>query len=106
MEQLIDQFIDQFIDRYLPRKEILHRLPVSMPISRFWPALEKARRKRATLLPLHDQANDPFWFVLNTTIEKQCDAIAELARRDIVFSSPALICSVRMRSSMRLSIPA
>lgn len=85
----MEQLIDQFIDRYLPRKGILHRLPVSMPISHFWPALEKARRQRATLLPLHDQAKKPFWFVLNTTIEKQCDAIAELARRDVVFSGPA-----------------
>lgn len=85
----MEQLIAQFIDRYLSRGEILHRLPVSLPISRFWPELQRARRERATLLPLRDQAGQPFWFVLNSSVEKQCDAIVELARRDAVFSGAA-----------------
>lgn len=82
----MEQLISQFIERYLPRKEIIHRLPVSVPIATFWPALQKTRREHSILLPLSDQAGQPFWFVLNSAIEKQCNRVAELARRDVVFS--------------------
>lgn len=87
----MDYLIDEFIERYLSRAEIIHRLPVSRPISSFWPALQEARRARATELALKDQAGRLFWFVLNPSIERQCDAIAALARRDALFDSPALL---------------
>ena len=82
----MDMLISQFLDRYLPRQEIIHRLPVSISIQQFWPELERERRKRSQELPLKDQNGNPFWFVLTGSIEKQCDAIAELARRDIAFT--------------------
>lgn len=85
----MDELIEAFIDRYLSRREIMHRLPVSVPIGQFWQELQKARRDRATLLPLKAQSGEPFWFVLNSSIEKQCDSIAALARRDIAFSGAA-----------------
>ena len=78
----MEQLIAQFMDRYLPRKEIIHRLPVSVPISGFWPALQEARKAQAIHLPLSDQNGAPFWFVLNASIERQCDSVASLARRD------------------------
>ncbi|MBQ4553181.1 MAG: Fic family protein [Clostridia bacterium] len=84
----MEQLIQQFIDRYLPRKEIIHRLPLSQPISQFWPALQSARKKLAIKLPLPDQSGNPFWFVLNQSIEQQCDKVAEMARRDAVFDAP------------------
>lgn len=84
----MDQLIQQFIDRYLPRKEIVHRLPISQPISKVWPELQKARRAQAIALPLPDQKGNAFWFVLNQSIEQQCDKVAEMARRDAVFDSP------------------
>lgn len=84
----MDQLIQQFIDRYLPRKEIIHRLPISQPISKVWPELQKARRAQAIALPLPDQKGNAFWFVLNQSIEQQCDKVAEMARRDAVFDSP------------------
>ena len=87
----MDYLIEEFIERYLSRAEIIHRLPVSRPISSFWPALQEARRARATELALKDQAGRLFWFVLNPSIERQCDAIAALARRDALFDSPALL---------------
>ncbi|MEE1440481.1 MAG: hypothetical protein UF351_06505, partial [Christensenellales bacterium] len=87
----MDYLIEEFIERYLSRAEIIHRLPVSRPISSFWPALQEARRARATEFALKDQAGRPFWFVLNPSIERQCDAIAALARRDALFDSPALL---------------
>lgn len=80
--------IAQFMERYLPRQEIIHRLPVSVSIQQFWPELEKERRMSSQELPLLAQDGKPFWFVLTGGIEKQCDAIAELARRDIAFTGP------------------
>ena len=44
--QEMDYLIEEFIERYLSRAEIIHRLPVSRPISSFWPALQEARRAR------------------------------------------------------------
>ena len=84
----MESLIAQFMERYLPRQEIIHRLPVSISIQQFWPELEKERRKRSQKLPLLAQDGKPFWFVLTGGIEKQCDAIAELARRDIAFTGP------------------
>ena len=85
----MEALIARFLDRYLSRQEIVHRLPVSVSISQFWPMLVSARRARSTELPLSDQDGQPFWFVLNDSIERQCDAIAALARREIAFSGPA-----------------
>ena len=84
----MESLIAQFMERYLSRQEIIHRLPVSISIQQFWPELEKERRKRGQELPLLAQNGKPFWFVLTGGIEKQCDAIAELARRDIAFTGP------------------
>ena len=84
----MESLIAQFMERYLPRQEIIHRLPVSISIQQFWPELEKERRKHSQELPLLAQDGKPFWFVLTGGIEKQCDAIAELARRDIAFTGP------------------
>ena len=84
----MESLIAQFMERYLPRQEIIHRLPVSVSIQQFWPELEQERRKSSQELPLLAQDGKPFWFVLTGSIEKQCDAIAELARRDIAFTGP------------------
>ena len=84
----MESLIAQFMERYLPRQEIIHRLPVSVSIQQFWPELEKERRKHRQELPLLSQDGKSFWFVLTGSIEKQCDAIAELARRDIAFTGP------------------
>ena len=84
----MESLIAQFMERYLSRQEIIHRLPVSISIQQFWPELEKERRKRSQKLPLLAQDGKPFWFVLTGGIEKQCDAIAEMARRDIAFTGP------------------
>ncbi len=81
----MEQLITQFIDRYLPRREIIHRLPLSVPIARFWPELQRARKAQGIVLPLKAQDGQDFWFVLNGAIERQCDAVVDMARRDAVF---------------------
>lgn len=84
----MESLISRFMDRYLPRREILHRLPVTVSIGQFWPELEAARRGQSQTLPLKDQRGEPFWFVLNRSIEQQCNVIAALARRDVAFTGP------------------
>lgn len=78
----MEQMIQQFMDRYLTREEIAYRLPVSLPISRFWSMMDEARRKAAIVLPLKAQDGQLFRFVINKTIEAQCDAVAAMARRE------------------------
>ena len=81
----MEQLIQQFMDRYLSREEIAYRLPVSIPIGQFWPVMEEARKKNAISLPLKAQNGLPFWFVINKTIEAQCDTVAAVARQSFVF---------------------
>ncbi len=47
--------------------------------------MEEARKKSAISLPLKAQNGLPFWFVINKTIEAQCDAVAAVARQSFVF---------------------
>lgn len=77
----MEQLVRQFMDRYMTREEIAYRLPVSLPIARFWPVMEEARKKAAVRLPLLTQDGEPFWFVVNKSVEEQCDAVARMARR-------------------------
>lgn len=81
----MEQLIQQFMDRYLSREEIAYRLPVSIPIGQFWPVIEDARKKSALSLPLKAQNELPFWFVINKTIEAQCNAVTAIGRRSFVF---------------------
>lgn len=83
----MEQLIQTFMDRYLTREEIAYRLPVTLPITRFWPEMEKARKAAAIMLPLKTQTGEPFWFVCNKSIEEQCDAVAAMARKGYMLNS-------------------
>ena len=83
----MEQLIKQFMDRYLTREEIAYRLPVSIPISQFWPLMDQARRNASIDLPLKTQGGENFRFVVNSTIEAQCDAVADMARRSHLLDS-------------------
>ena len=83
----MEQLIKQFMDRYLTREEIAYRLPVSIPISQFWPLMDQARRNASIDLPLKTQGGENFRFVVNSTIEAQCDAVAAMARRSHLLDS-------------------
>ena len=83
----MEQLIKQFMDRYLTREEIAYRLPVSIPISQFWPSMDQARRNTSIALPLKTQGGENFRFVVNSTIEVQCDAVAAMARRSHLLDS-------------------
>ncbi len=83
----MEQLIRQFMDRYLTREEIAYRLPVSLPITKFWPVIDKARRDASIQLPLKTQSGENFRFVVNSTIETQCDAVAAMARHSYLLDA-------------------
>jgi Fic family protein len=84
----MQEIIQTYLEKYLPRREIIHRLPVTMPISKIWPELTQARRAKSKDLPLFDSTGKPFWFVLTDDIISQANEIVKLAQQEIVFSSP------------------
>lgn len=69
-----------FLDNYYPRKEIAYRLPVSVPISEFWPEELEYRHSRAIELPLRTAGGDPFWYVPTEKLLLSGDALAAAAR--------------------------
>ena len=83
----MDELIQAFMDRYLTREEIAYRLPVTLPITKFWQEMEKARKAAAILLPLKNQSGEPFFFVCNKSIEAQCNAVAEMARKSYLLDA-------------------
>ena len=84
----MQEMIEIYLEKYLPRKDIIHRLPVSLPISKVWPELQKARRDKSESLPLLSIDGKPFWWVLTESISSQADEVISLARREIVFDRP------------------
>lgn len=84
----MQEIIETYLEKYLPRKDIIHRLPVSLPISKVWPELQKARKDKSESLPLLSIDGKPFWWVLTENISSQADEVISLARREIVFDRP------------------
>ncbi len=84
----MQDIINEYLEKYLPRKDIIHRLPVSMPISKIWPELQRARREKSENLPLNAIDGRPFWWVLTNSIVSQSEEVISLARREIVFDRP------------------
>lgn len=78
--------INDFITRYLPRREVLHRLPLSVDIRDFWPVLEDKRREKSIPLPLLTQEGESFWFVQSPSITMQVDQISATARRETLLA--------------------
>lgn len=82
------EIVEQYLKNYLPRREIIHRLPVSMPISKVWPELQKARKEISEKLPLSAMDGSAFWWVLTDHILEESEKVIALARRDIIFDRP------------------
>lgn len=84
----MQEIVSAYLTNYLPRREIIHRLPVSMPISQVWPELQRARKEHALPIPLHAENGSCFWWVLTEQIANQSEDVISLARREIVFDRP------------------
>lgn len=84
----MQEIIAAYLEKYLPRKDVIHRLPVSLPISKAWPEIQKARKERAEILPLQAANGESFWWVLTDSIIAQSEDVLSLARRELVFDRP------------------
>ena len=82
------EIVEQYLKNYLPRREIIHRLPVSMPISRVWPELQQARKEISEKLPLSAMDGSAFWWVLTDHILEESEKVIALARRELIFDRP------------------
>lgn len=82
------EIVEQYLKNYLPRREIVHRLPVSMPISKVWPELQKARKEMSEKLPLSAMDGSAFWWVLTDHILEESEKVLALARRELIFDRP------------------
>lgn len=78
MEQ--NELLLYFLNNYFPRQEITYRLPMSLPISSFWPEELRFRRDKSIDLPLHTAEGAPFWYVPTNKLIASGDALAQVAR--------------------------
>ena len=83
----MQEIIAAYLENYLPRKDIIHRLPVSLPIAKAWPEIQKARKARSQELPLRAANGSPFWWVLTDSIVAQSEDVLALARRELEFEA-------------------
>ncbi len=69
-----------FIENYYPRQEIVYRLPVSLPISEFWPEELAYRHDHAINLPLRTSSGESFWYVPTKKLLASGDELAQVVR--------------------------
>lgn len=74
------ELILHFIENYYPRQEIVYRLPVSLPISEFWPEELAYRHKHAINLPLRTASGESFWYVPTKKLLASGDELAQVVR--------------------------
>lgn len=87
-QQTNQQLLDYFTTQYLPRQQIVHRLPLSVSIERFWPQLLSHRKSLAQVLPLQDHLGAPYWYVPTNTLLAQGDQVAAMARSQAAVGLP------------------
>lgn len=82
---MFDEFINQFLTdkRYLNKKEVMYRLPSTVPISKFWPELLKERKKIKVELPLLDKDEQNVWFCMLPNLNEGLGKIDNIARSNI-----------------------
>lgn len=74
------ELLGYFIENYYPRQEIVYRLPMSVPISEFWPEELLFRRNQAVTLPLSAADGESFWYVPTQKLLHAGDALSQAAR--------------------------
>ena len=74
------ELILHFIENYYPRQEIVYRLPISLPISEFWPEELAYRRDHAINLPLRTASGESFWYVPTKKLLASGDGLAQVVR--------------------------
>ena len=76
----MEELILHFMENYYPRQEIVYRLPVSLPISEFWPEELAHRHSQAVQLPLRTVADEHYWYVPTKKLLAAGDKLAKIVR--------------------------
>lgn len=62
---------------YYPKKDILNRLPLGVPLEGFWQELLNRRMGRRTMLPLHATTGETYWYVVTEKMVAASERIIE-----------------------------
>jgi Fic family protein len=78
-----DDLLNKYLtdERYLNKKEIMYRLPSSVPINKFWPELLKARKN--IQVPLLDKGEQNMWFCRQSHLTERLKQIDRVAKSNI-----------------------
>jgi Fic family protein len=87
---MFDELVNEFLtdQRYLTKKELMYRLPPRVPISEFWPELQKARRSKKVELPLVDKDKHYMWLCKLPFLEEKLNEIDKKVKQDIYNHMP------------------
>lgn len=87
---MFDELVNRYLtdQRYLNKREIMYRLPSSVPISEFWPELLKARKNIKVELPFLDKDEQNMWFCMIPYLNEKLDEIDKIARTDVFNQIP------------------
>ena len=62
---------------YYPKKDILNRLPLGVPLEGFWQELLNRRMGKRTMLPLHAPTGEPYWYVVTEKMVTASERVIE-----------------------------
>ncbi|KGP74853.1 hypothetical protein JT05_14095 [Desulfosporosinus sp. Tol-M] len=80
---MFDELLNKYLndERYLNKKEIMYRLPSSVPINKFWPELSQARKN--IQVPLLDKGEQNMWFCRQSRLTERLNQIDMVAKSNI-----------------------
>jgi len=79
--ELVNKFLTD--QRYLNKKEIMYRLPSTVPINEFWPELLQARKELKIELPLWDKDEHNMWICMLPNMQDKLKEIDKKAKHEI-----------------------
>ena len=85
------ELLEYFIDHYYPRQEIAYRLPMSVPISDFWPEELRFRLSQSVTFPLRTVNNESYWYVPTSNLLQSGDLLSQAARDENTNNMPQYI---------------
>ena len=82
------ELLEYFINHYYPRQEIAYRLPMSIPISDFWPEELRFRLSQSVTFPLRTVNNESYWYVPTSNLLQSGDLLSQAARDENTNNMP------------------
>ncbi len=80
-DEKIKGYLHDFTEKlYLNKKEVMYRIKTPLTIESFWPILLQHRKDRSITVPLKDQSNRNFWFVLTDNLKENLNIIEREAQ--------------------------